>query len=174
MEHWIKKKRPLLDTDHAEARLEWCVAVRNWTWKDWFNVIFTDECSLERGSGKRPQWTWCYAKHRLDPVNVSTYNKGKDISIMIWGAIWKNHRSDVVVMTRDPESPRGGYSANSYIQVLENQVPAIYRQGMKWQQDNASIHTAHRVAKYFEEMGVTVLVWPADSCYKPVTHAATR
>jgi len=52
IEHWIKKKRPLLDADHAKARLKWCLAVKDWTWSQWFKVIFTDECSLKRGSGK--------------------------------------------------------------------------------------------------------------------------
>jgi len=31
MKHWIQKKRPLLDADHARARLDWCLEVRNWT-----------------------------------------------------------------------------------------------------------------------------------------------
>jgi len=43
------------------------------------------------------------------------------------------------------------------------QVPAIYKQSMGWQQDNTPIHTARKVAKYFEKLGVTVLVWPEDS-----------
>ena len=56
IQHWIEKKRPLLEEDHAKARLKWCKATKNWTFKDWFRVIFTDECSLERGSGKRAKW----------------------------------------------------------------------------------------------------------------------
>ena len=66
-------------------------------------------------------------------------------------------------MTRDPEATRRGYSANSYVQVLEEQVPAIYQIGMNWQQDNASIHTARKVTEFFEHLGVSVLPWPADS-----------
>lgn len=44
MEHWIKKKRPLLDADHAKARVDCCLEVRKWTYNDWFRVISTDEC----------------------------------------------------------------------------------------------------------------------------------
>lgn len=42
-------------------------------------------------------------------------------------------------------------------------MPAIQRNGMYWQQDNASIHTAKNVASFFENLGITVLPWPADS-----------
>jgi len=71
---------------------------------------------------------------------------------MIWAAIWKHYRPDVVFMTRDPQSTKGGYSANSYVQMLQEQVPAIYQKGWYWQQDNASIHAARQVWKQ--------LFWP--------------
>jgi len=106
---------------------------------------------------------WCYTDHRLDPANISTYNKSKDLSIIIWATIWKHHRSNIVFITRDPESPKDGYSANLYLQVLEDQVLTIYKLGWRWQQDNASIHTVNKVFKYFEDLGVIVLIWPADS-----------
>jgi hypothetical protein len=41
------------------------------------------------------------------------YKKGKDISVMVWGAIYGDGRSDVVIMDRDPDSKKSGYSANS-------------------------------------------------------------
>jgi hypothetical protein len=48
-------------------------------------------------------------------------------------------------MERDEESKRGGYSANSYIQVLDAQIPTIYEPGMIFMQDNTPIHTAGKV-----------------------------
>lgn len=56
IEHWIAKKRPFLSEDHAKARLLWCKERKNWTFEQWAKVIFTHECSLERGSGKQPTW----------------------------------------------------------------------------------------------------------------------
>ena len=41
---------------------------------------------------------------------ISTYKKGKDISVMIWGAIWIRGWSDVVLLERDPDAPHRGYS----------------------------------------------------------------
>lgn len=163
MEHWIAKKRPILSEDHAKARLEWCLERKNWTFEQWAKVIFTDECSLERGSRKRPTWVWCYKGHRLDIANVDTYEKSKDLSIMIWAAILLEDRSNIAFMRRDESLPRGGYSAKSYIEILDNQAGQLYSDGMLWQQDNASIHTAGIVKLWFEAHGVSVLDWPAIS-----------
>ncbi len=61
-------------------------------------------------------------------------------------------------MTRDPTASRGGYSANSYVEVLEENIPTIYELGLLFMQDNAPIHTARKVREWFEEMGIDMLV----------------
>ena len=73
---------------------------------------------------------------------IDTFKKGKDISVMIWGAIWVGHHSDIVIMNRDEDAPRGGYSANSYLEVLQDQLPRCWQPGMVFMQDNARIYTA--------------------------------
>jgi hypothetical protein len=81
---------------------------------------------------------------------------------MIWGGFsGSNIRSSLVVMTQDPESGRGGYSAESYIQPLEEGLLPIYDGELMFQQDNASIHTAHIVKKWLEDHVVDVLDWPS-------------
>jgi hypothetical protein len=42
---------------------------------------------------------------------------------MIWAAIWGIERSKLIVMSRDSQSKREEYSANSYIKVLEEAIP---------------------------------------------------
>ena len=171
MEHWIAKKRPVLSKDHAKARLAWCEDRKSWTSEDWAKVIFTDECSLERGSGKRPTWIWCYKGHRLDKDKVAMYEKGKDISIMIWGGIWLADRSNIQFLRRDEDAARGGYTARSYVEILEEQIPQIYSLGMVWQQDNASIHTARLITSWLEDHAVVRLEWPAISPdLNPIEH----
>ena len=48
---------------------------------------------------------------------------------MIWAAIWIGRRSDIVIMEGDEESARGGVTARVYCQLLEDQIPKIYRRG---------------------------------------------
>ena len=78
---------------------------------------------------------------------IMPYKKGKDISIMIWGAIYGDGHSDVMIMDRDPDSEKSGYTANSYLTVLRDQLPRIYEPGMTFMQDGVSIHTAKKVKK---------------------------
>ena len=51
-------------------------------------------------------------------------------------------RSDLVIMERDPNSKKNGYSANSYQLVLNDQIPRVYKPGIAFMQDNVRIHTA--------------------------------
>lgn len=78
--------------------------------------------------------------YRQDLVNLT--NHGKDISQMVWGTIWVVGRSKLIIMERDNQSPRGGFSANSYINTLENGLIPNYEPGLILQQDNARIHIA--------------------------------
>jgi DDE superfamily endonuclease len=102
---------------------------------------------------------------------VQTYRKSTDISIMVWGAIWLGGRSDLVLMERDEESERGGYSANSYLKILDEEMPKCFEPGRVFMQDNASIHTAKKVAQWFEDNGILILDWPSYSPdMNPIEH----
>jgi len=46
---WRSKKRPELTEEHARIRLAF---VRVWLDFDWLTVLFSDECSVEKGVGK--------------------------------------------------------------------------------------------------------------------------
>lgn len=173
LSHWIAKKRPLLTEKDAKVCLEWCSERKDWKSNEWKAVIFSDECSLERGSSQRREWVWVIgnplAKWHRDCVKP--FLKGKDISVMIWAGIWKGGRGNIFFLRRDELARRGGYTANSYIEVSEDQIARIYSPGMTFQQDNASIHTAKKVSKWLEEHGVTALEWPPYSPdLNPIEH----
>ena len=80
---------------------------------------------MERGAGARRTWVWRTPGQKWDKEMVNTYKKDKDISVMIWGAIWVGGRSDLYIMNRDEASKKQGYSARSYIEVLEDQLPTL-------------------------------------------------
>lgn len=88
--------------------------------------MWSDECSAERGKGKGREWVFGTPAQKWDPNLVSTYHKGKDISVMVWGCFWGRNgvigRSDLYVLDRDFESKKHGYSARSYLDVLDNQM----------------------------------------------------
>ena len=44
--------------------------------------MWSDECSTERGKGKEQEWCFGQPANKWKPDFVTTYTKGKDISIM--------------------------------------------------------------------------------------------
>ena len=140
--------------------------------EEWAKIIWSDECSIERGSGKDRSWVFRLPHQKWDKEMVDTYKKGKDISVMVWAAFsGALGRSSLYVMDRDAESKKGGYSARSYLEVLEENIPRCYDFGLTFMQDNAPIHTARIIKKYFQDLGIEVLDWPLYSPdLNPIKH----
>ncbi|KAJ5129196.1 uncharacterized protein N7515_005235 [Penicillium bovifimosum] len=125
--HWKARKRPFLTPEVAAPRYKWALAHRNWMWDDWMRVVWSDECSVEIGKGKRHRWVFHlnHTNKKYKKEHVITYRKSKGLSIMIWGAIWGGGSSKIYQMVRDEAFARNGYSARSYLDVLEGNLPQI-------------------------------------------------
>jgi hypothetical protein len=93
------------------------------------------------------------------------------ISIMVWGAIWKGGRSHLVIMERDEEAPRNGYSARSYRTALKEGLLPYYQPWMRFMQDNAPIHKEEATMAWFLQHGIELLDWPPHSPdLNPIEH----
>lgn len=171
--HWRAKKRPELSEKVAAERLLWCKVRAHWTVEQWKEYIWSDECSAEKGKGKGQIWVWGTPSDKWKPSHVTTYKKGKQLRVMVWGAFWgESERTPLYIMDRDYESLKQGYSANSYLEVLDNQLLEIYHNGLTFMQDNAPIHTADKVKDWFYLNGVRVTDWPPYSPdLNPIEHA---
>jgi len=161
--NWISKQRPFLTLEAVKKRLRWTLLHKDWSYDEWAFIIWSDECSVERGAGARRTWVFRTPGQKWDKEIVDTYTKGKDISIMVWGAIWVGGRSDLFIMNRDETSKKQGYSAASYLEVLDDQLPTIWSPGMIFMQDNAPIHTAKVVKDWLQSNAIPILDWPPYS-----------
>ena len=56
-----------------------------------------------------------------------------------------------------------GIFAQSYIEVLDNELVQHYEEGLVFMQDNASIHTAAAVKEWFENYDIRTTDWPPYS-----------
>ena len=80
-------------------------------------------------------------------------------------------RSDLYKLARDFVAKKTGYSANSYLELLNDNLLDIWEPGLIFMQDNAAIHTAKKVKKRFDENGITVIDWPPYSPdLNPIEH----
>jgi hypothetical protein len=120
---WRAAKRPKLTPAIATDRLKFAYKYRAWR-RRWRRVILSDECSVERGRGKDQIWCFRDPQGKWLPQNIQPKSTGKDLSIMVSACFsGKSGRCDLQVMERDEDAPRGGYSARSYIKVLEEVIP---------------------------------------------------
>jgi hypothetical protein len=63
------------------------------------------------------------------------------VSVAFWG---NGERSDLLILERNFESKKHGYSTNSHL-TLEELVVPNYTDDLIFMQDNAPIHTAKKV-----------------------------
>jgi len=90
---------------------------------------------------------------------------------MVWGGIWIVGRSELQVMERDEDSPKNGYSARSYIKILEEGLLPHYTPGRFFWQDNARIHIAKITEPWLESHGISVAEHPPNSPdLNPIEH----
>ncbi len=92
----------------------------------------------------------------MEKETIQPVRKGKEVSVMVWAAFWGEGRSDLYKVARDFESKKMGYSANLYLEILEDNVLGIWQPGLTFMQDSAPIHKAKKVMKWFEENGIVL------------------
>jgi hypothetical protein len=162
--HWRVKKRPELTDEITILRFDWARARVHWDVERFREYMWSDECSAERDKGKMQVWVFGITSEKWMPKNVSTYKKGKQLRVMVWACFWgSNKRSPLYIMDRDFESKKQGYSAESYLEVLEENLPYYYQDSLVFIHDNAPIHTANKVLEWFRNHGVILADWPPYS-----------
>ena len=88
---------------------------------------------------------------------------------MVWGAMWKGGRSDLVAMERGDS---GGYNPESYQKALEKGLLPSYDDTRHFQQDNAAIHKSESTTTWLLEHAIELLPeWPPHSPdLNPIEH----
>lgn len=152
---------------HRQARLNWATIHRRWTQRQWNNVLFTDESrfNLETSDGR--QRVWRRRGERYDVQNVVQRDRYGGGSIMVWGGIGRNGKTDLITV-------RGTLTADRYCAQIVQPVIVPYtrqRPGLIVQQDNARPHTARLTMNMFNANNIQLLDWPARSPdLNPIEH----
>jgi hypothetical protein len=116
------KQRPKLNRTHALKRLQFYRQYRTFKWSQ-RTLKFSDECSVQKGSGQNREWVFHYPEEKWKPEMLQTVSTSRNPAQMVWASIWldkrgRARRSPLVILERDSNAPRGGYSAQGYIQAL--------------------------------------------------------
>jgi hypothetical protein len=74
-------------------------------------VVWSDECTVERGVGSRPIWTFLRPSEQIKQGDVKSIRTGKSVKKMLWAAFRQDLRTGLVPLDGDPESAREGVTA---------------------------------------------------------------
>jgi len=107
---------------------------------------------------------------------VEEKSTGRPPQQMVWGQIWidargRVRRGPLVIMERDPDAPRNGYTSWSYRRALQQGLLRNYTEGDLFLQDNAPVHKAIATAEFLQEHGIQVVDFPPYSPdLNPIEH----
>ena len=84
---------------------------------------------------------------------------------MVWGAIWltpngRVGRSPLIIMERDPDAAKNGYSASSYTETLTHGLLPQYCPGQIFIHNNAPIYNAKYTKEFLKKHGIQTIEWP--------------
>jgi hypothetical protein len=161
---WLKKnnyvvkspsKRIVLNERLKLARIEWCFNHFNLDFK---NVIFSDEkkFNLRGPDGFNKYWG-----HTSDINKIINRSHFEGAGLMVHVSV---SYSGVIAMCEIT----GILNSEKYIELLNLSVfplilPFEEHKDFIWQQDNAPIHNSKLTLRYFHNMGIRKLDWPARS-----------
>ncbi|KAK1244999.1 hypothetical protein MKX08_004628, partial [Trichoderma sp. CBMAI-0020] len=168
---WKSAQRIMITEKTAEARLQFCQA---WEGKEeeLVETLFSDEATAQNKPNNRRGWVFRAPGERFNReiVNVTIHGK-VEISLMVWGGIWRGGRTPLVIMERDPDAPRGGYSSKSYQNALSEGLLSVYDGTRLFQQDNARIHNFGGTPEWLQLHGIAYIDWPPHSPdLNPIEH----
>ena len=149
--------------DHRRVRYEWAMDHVRWTLVDWRPVLFTDESRYCLDFTDMRARVWRRPGERLHADNIAEHDRygGWRGSVMVWGGISWDPRTDLCVL------PRGTLTVQRYMDdILDVHVrPYAGAIGDPFilMDDNARSHTVHTIQEYLEREGIERFDWPARS-----------
>ncbi len=152
--------KPLLNQRQRQKHLTWAVEKNNWTVAQWSKVLFSDESKYCISFGNQGPRVWRKSGEAQNPCCLKSSVKFPQ-SVMIWAAMSSAGVGPLCFL-------KSTVNAAICKEILEHfMLPSadkLYGDAdFIFQQDLAPAHTAKGTKSWFNDHGVTVLDWPANS-----------
>ncbi len=133
---------------------------KNWTVAQWSKVLFSDESKFCISFGNQGPRVWRKSGEAQNPCCLKSSVKFPQ-SVMIWAAMSSAGVGPLCFL-------KSTVNAAIYQEILEHSCFLLLTSFMEmlnliFQQDLAPAHTAKGTKSWFNDHGVTVLDWPANS-----------
>lgn len=163
-------RHPKWTLEHKRIRLQFARDHQHWNYVNWSNCLFTDESRFCLHPDSNRKRVWRRRNERYDENCTVERIPFGGYSVMVWGGVaLGNQKTELVVFINTTMNAR-----NYLDRILEPVVlPYVMAQGpdFVYMDDNARPHRAGIVNHFFEEHGITRMVWPALSPdLNPIEH----
>jgi transposase len=166
---YVKKKRPFLTKKHKQARLKWAKEHRTWTVDEWRNVIWSDEAPFSLMDSQGQEIVWAKSGELTDDMVTPTKKFGGG-KLMVWSCITYE---GVGMSTKIDDI----LDADLYCEIMRGELMDTINyynfeiDEVIFQQDNDPKHTSHKAQDAVDDLGLTVMEWPAQSPdLNPIEH----
>ncbi len=152
--------KPLLNQRQRQKHLTWAVEKKNWTVAQWSKVLFSDESKFCISFGNQGPRVWRKSGEAQNPCCLkssvkSTVSDDLGCHVICW--CWSTVFSEV-------HSQRSHLAIEILEHFMLHSADKLYGDAdFIFQQDLAPAHTAKGTKNWFNDHGVTVLDWPANS-----------
>lgn len=160
---YVQRSKSDLTKDQIAARYKFAKDHLKWTVDDWKNVMFSDETMVSRiGTFGRKFYYRRPGNKRILPHQIQKTKQGGGGKIMIWGCMTFYGVGDACWLKEMVNS-------ETYVDVLQEYVLAsrdwydMDPRTFIFQQDNARVHTAAIVKRFFQGFNIKVMEWPPNS-----------
>lgn len=158
-----------LNARHKRDRLEFAQVHLTWTHNDWASVLFTDESRYCLDFTDRRQQVWRREHERFHDAYVAEHDRYGGGSIMVWGGISRDGKTDLHVMERGTMT--GVRYRDEILNVYVRPYAGAIGPNFILMDDNARPHRARVVDRFLEQETIVRMEWPARSPdLNPIEH----
>ena len=152
---------PILTVAHRTDRRIFAKNQIGWQLDQWRTVLFTDESRFHVCTCDRRIRVWSRVRERYVDCNIVEHDRFGSGSVMFWGGICYNGRTDLYRVDR------GSLTALKYRDEILDPIvrPFLGAVGdnARLVQDNARSHTAYVIQDYLEQKSIETIDWPSRS-----------
>ncbi len=153
--------KPLLNQRQRQKHLTWAVEKKNWTVAQWSKVLFSDGSKFCISFGNQGPRVWRKSGEAQNSCCLKSSVKFPQ-SVMIWAAMSSAGVGPLCFLKS--HSQRSHLPGKFLEHFMLPSADKLYGDAdFIFQQDLAPAHTAKGTKSWFNEHGVTVLDWPANS-----------